>query len=130
MSEINAIKIGKAPKNDPMPSIWTELVYTMPSKNYEAGELLIRPGEPSETVMLIEHGVVEVYIFLSGNKFVIERLFSGSIINYRNVLLEDEPGQVYVQCLRPCFILELTEAHLNTVLSRPRPGMTDPLNAL
>jgi CRP-like cAMP-binding protein len=77
---------------DPLTSVLTELVHTMPSNSYEAGALLLRPGEPSETVMLLDSGIVEIYVYLSGIKFVIDRLFPGSVINYRNILLEEEPA--------------------------------------
>jgi hypothetical protein len=40
---------------------------------------------------MIEEGVVEIFIYFEGSKFVIDRLFTGSVINYRNLFLDDEP---------------------------------------
>jgi len=43
------------------------------------------------TIQMIEEGVVEIFIYFEGSKFVIDRLFTGSVINYRNLFLDDEP---------------------------------------
>ena len=39
--------------------------------------------------MIIKHGCVEVYMLVDGNKFVVDRLFDGSVINFRQVIIED-----------------------------------------
>jgi hypothetical protein len=61
---------------------------------------------------MVEEGVVEIFIYFEGLRFVIERLYPGSVINYRNLFLDDEPTQVYAQCIRQSYILELDESHL------------------
>lgn len=68
------------------------------------------------TIQMIEEGVVEIYIFFEGTKFILERLFSGSVINYRNLFLDDEPTQVYAQCLKLSYIIELEEEHLTNCI--------------
>jgi len=40
---------------------------------------------------LIEVGMVEIYNYFEGKRFILERLFKGSVINYRNLFLDDEP---------------------------------------
>ena len=67
---------------------------------------------------MIEEGVVEIFIYFEGTKFIIDRLFTGSVINYRNLFLDDEPTQVYAQCMKVSFIIELHEDHLNDVIDR------------
>ncbi len=47
------------------------------------------------TIQMVEEGIVEIFIYFEGVKFVIERLYAGSVINYRNLFLDDEPTQVY-----------------------------------
>lgn len=37
-------------------------------------------------------------------------------MNYRNLFLDDEPVQVYAECLRPCYILELEENDLVNII--------------
>jgi len=70
------------------------------------------------TIQMIEEGVVEIFIYFEGTKFIIDRLFTGSVINYRNLFLDDEPTQVYAQCMKSSFIIELHEDHLNDVIDR------------
>lgn len=56
---------------------------------------------------MIEEGAVEIFTYFEGMKFVIDRLFPGSVINYRNLFLDDEPSQVYAQCIKLSYIIEL-----------------------
>ena len=63
-------------------------------------------------------GVVEIYTYFEGKKFVLERLFRGSVINYRNLFLDDEPMQVYAECLNLCYILEIEEETLVKVVAQ------------
>lgn len=70
------------------------------------------------TIQMIEEGVVDIFIYFEGTKFIIDRLFTGSVINYRNLFLDDEPTQVYAQCMKVSFIIELHEDHLNDVIDR------------
>jgi hypothetical protein len=35
--------------------------------------------------------MVEIYNYFEGKRFILERLFKGSVINYRNLFLDDEP---------------------------------------
>lgn len=72
-----------------------ELIYTMKSNQYDMGQLIFKPGDPMNTIQMIEEGVVEIFIYFEGTKFIIDRLFTGSVINYRNLFLDDEPTQVY-----------------------------------
>ena len=77
------------------PSILNQLVYTTPSRVYNAGQILFGPGDPMNTIQMVEEGVVEIFIYLEGTKFILDRLYAGSVINYRNLFLDDEPTQVY-----------------------------------
>jgi CRP-like cAMP-binding protein len=82
------------------PHILNKLIYTIPSKQYDPGQLIFKPGDIMNTIQMVEEGLVEIYIYFEGVRFVIERLYPGSVINYRNLFLDDEPTQVYAQCLK------------------------------
>ena len=56
--------------------------------------------------MIIKHGCVEVYMLVDGNKFVVERLFDGSVINFRQVIIEDY-SFVFMRALTKVQILSL-----------------------
>jgi CRP-like cAMP-binding protein len=98
------------------PLILNQLVYTTPCRQYDAGQLIFKPGDPMNTIQLIEDGMVETFIYFEGSKFVLDRLYSGSVLNYRNLFLDDEPTQVYAQCMRSSYIIELEEGHLSSVI--------------
>ena len=89
------------------PLILNELIYTAPCKQYDSGQLIFNPGDPMTTIQMLEEGVVEIFIYFEGSKIVLDRLFSGSIINYRNLFLDDEPTQVYAQCIKLSYVIEL-----------------------
>lgn len=77
------------------PLILNQLVYTTKWRHYDAGQLIFKPGDPMNTIQLIEDGLVETFIYFEGTKFVLDRLYSGSVMNFRNLFLDDEPTQVY-----------------------------------
>ena len=61
-------------------------------------------------------GTVEIYTYFEGKKFVLERLYRGSVMNYRNLFLEDEPMHVYAECVSSCYIFEIEEHKLLSVI--------------
>ncbi len=67
-----------------------DLMYNMELKHYSAGEILQKPGDIEQHLIFIQDGCVEVYLELDGNKFAFERLYRGSIINYRSWFMENK----------------------------------------
>ena len=43
-------------------------------------------GEELHEIFIVEEGVIEVYLEIGGQDVVLERLFRGSVINYKNIL--------------------------------------------
>lgn len=74
------------------PSILNHLVYTTPTRHYDVGQLIFKPGDILNTIYMVEEGLVEIFFYLEGNRFILDRLPSGSVINYRNLFLDDEPA--------------------------------------
>mmetsp|Transcript_30927 Transcript_30927/g.47301 ORF Transcript_30927/g.47301 Transcript_30927/m.47301 type:complete len:88 (-) Transcript_30927:50-313(-) len=66
-----------------------DLIYNIDYKVFDEGELILKEGEPINNVLFIEFGVVEVYTEFDGHEFIIDRLYSGSIINALAYLMED-----------------------------------------
>ena len=54
----------------------------------EGGDFL-RVGDEIDKIYFIEEGKVEVYTEFEGNRFLIDTLGPGSVINYRAVFLKD-----------------------------------------
>ncbi len=49
---------------------------------------------PIAEIYIIEQGIVDVIINISGREIVIERLFRGSVINYKNVFMQTSSSVV------------------------------------
>lgn len=87
------------------------LMHKLESKTYEAGQVICRELSLADRLLFVEVGVVEVYTECEGNVFVLDRLYSGSVINPRAFLLEDLL-HVSIRCgaKEGCGVLELTLA--------------------
>ena len=77
---------------------FSQLLHSVKRYLMEDGYNFIKPGDLSNELYIIEFGNVEIYTYFEGNKFVLEYLSSGSIINYRAFLMNDIM-QVYMKCL-------------------------------
>ena len=69
--------------------------------------------------MFVESGMIEVYTELEGHEFIIERLYSGSVINYRSFFMEDII-HVNFRCKETCQILELDQKCFQNLMSEYR----------
>ena len=99
-------------------SLLAQLLYLNISKQYDKGQLIFKPGDTMNTIQIIELGVVEIYTYFEGKKFILERLYRGSVMNYRNLFLEEEPMHVYAECLNSCYIFEIEEVRLISIINQ------------
>lgn len=83
-----------------------DILYGLKPRYYEKGIVLKKPDDPITSLSLIEDGCVEVYTNCEGNEFVIERLYRGSIINYRTFFM-DNMMYVYIRCAKNTILLDL-----------------------
>ena len=60
----------------------------------------------AEALLFLEYGVIEVYTLFEGNEFIIDYLYSGSVINYRSFFMEDMM-RVNMRCKENCQLLLL-----------------------
>ena len=58
---------------------------------------MIRPGDNADNLIIVVQGVIEVYTEFEGNKFALEHLGAGSIINYRSFFMGDLM-HVFMEC--------------------------------
>lgn len=65
--------------------------------------------------MLLEHGELEVYTSFDSNEFVLERLHPGSIINFREYMIQDIM-HVNIRASKPSRIMFITEPKLKIVM--------------
>ena len=69
-------------------TIFYEIIYSLDTRKLNAGQVLMHKDNPISDIYIIEQGIVEVVINISGREIVIERLFRGSVINYKNVFMQ------------------------------------------
>ena len=46
-------------------------------------------GDDLSDIYILEQGIVEVFLTVNGKDIVLERLFRGSVINYKNIFSQD-----------------------------------------
>mmetsp|Transcript_30598 Transcript_30598/g.40708 ORF Transcript_30598/g.40708 Transcript_30598/m.40708 type:complete len:189 (-) Transcript_30598:1089-1655(-) len=90
-----------------------DLIFSLKSKPFPKSESVLGAGENIEEIFFIEEGQVEVSTEFEGNKFVIDVLGPGSVINYRSVFLKD---QMYVDLTAISDVKMLT-LHLDTLMA-------------
>ena len=72
--------------NDP---ILYDIIYTLDTKTVIKGAELQKAGSDANELFFLQSGIIEVYTEFEKKEFVIERLFKGSIINYRTFFMEE-----------------------------------------
>ena len=71
-------------------------------------------------MLFVEYGVLEVYTEFESNEFVIEKLQSGSCINFRSFLMEDSMS-VNIRCKETCQVLMLSKETLVRIMNQHEP---------
>ena len=66
-----------------------DIFYRLVPQTYEQGQLIMKENSNANSLMFVECGLIEVYTEFEGNEFVIEKLYSGSVINFRAFFMED-----------------------------------------
>lgn len=69
--------------------LFHKLLYSLELKYFTSHHILLRHDDECESIYMVFTGVLEVYTEFEGNEFIIERLKSGSILNYRVIFTDD-----------------------------------------
>ena len=77
--------------------IFNKILYSLKMKLYNNGDEVLKLDQEIDKIIFVVSGCLEVYTEFEGNEFVLEKLKPGSILNYRNILLQDERMQVKVR---------------------------------
>ena len=91
-----------------------EIIYFMNHDYHEKGSVILRKNSLADSVIIVENGCVEVVIEFEGNKFVIDRLYRGSIINYRLFLIQERVSVSYISS-ESTFIYQFTMKQLKVL---------------
>lgn len=67
-----------------------EIMFSLSEEHLIAGGKVLLPGDPVERIIIVKSGELEVFKEYETNKFVLAKMGSGSILNHRNFLIENE----------------------------------------
>jgi CRP-like cAMP-binding protein len=86
-----------------------DIIYNCKPKYYNPGDTVQRASYKTraEAMFIVERGEIEVFTECEGNEFVLDRLHSGSIVNFRTFLMDDLI-QADMRCTEGCKVLELS----------------------
>ena len=74
-------------------------------------------GDDADELYFLQSGMIEVYTEFEGKEFVIERLFKGSIINYRTFFMQ-ESGSVSLRFAAPSVLKVLSKERMTAIASK------------
>lgn len=66
-----------------------EVLFLLEPQTHERGEALLKEGDTCDRIILVQSGWLEVFTKSEGEEFVIERLSTSSVLNYRSFFTED-----------------------------------------
>jgi len=105
-------------------TIFYEIIYSLDTRKIQSGTVLMNQGNPITEIYIVEHGIVEVIGNISGREIVLERLFRGSVINYKNVFMSTSSNptlsQVTLRFASESVIKTLSLASLNEIRGRDK----------
>ncbi len=103
------------------PAERAELLGSLESRIFEAGELLIARGQEAERVLLIASGSVSVSIPEGGDVLVLATLGAGDVVGEISMLLR-RPSPADMRALYPTLTFEITRDQLRDLM-RKYPGL-------
>ena len=98
-----------------------DIIYNLDTQKFSKHDILQKPGDNAEKLFFLLDGVIEIYTMLendeNGQEFIVEKLFRGSIINYRTFFMEDD-GKVYYRFGRNSICAVLDYEKLMTIVPK------------
>ena len=93
----------------------------MERKTYHQNEKIFEKDDVVDRLIVIQSGIVELTVSydnrLKNEKFVIERLISGAILNHQSFILKGKTSAQYV-CRTPVSCFELTKERMKKVMNK------------
>ena len=98
-----------------------ELLYSMERNTYDINQVIFKPNQKIDRLIVIQSGVVQLSVpydkRLRNERFVIERLTSGAVLNHQSFLLEQKAEAEYM-CRTQVSCYELSHARFQEILSQ------------
>jgi len=101
-----------------------DIIFSLQTKRKFKGDSLQHAGDDADELYFLQSGIIEVYTEFESKEFVIERLFRGSIINYRTFFME-ENGIVNLRFAAPSVLKALHKDRMEEICKKyPKMGKT------
>lgn len=94
-----------------------DIIYLLDTKTMIKGEQLSNAGDDANELFFLQSGMIEVYMEFEGKEFVVERLFKGSIVNYRTFFMY-EKGAVSMRFAAPSVLKALSNDKMNFLVAK------------
>ena len=94
-----------------------DIIYLLETKTMIKGAELQKAGADADELYFLQSGIIEVYTEFEEKEFVIERLFKGSIVNYRTFFME-ERGSVNLRFAAPSILKVLSKEKMNQITEK------------
>ena len=94
-----------------------DIIYQLDTKTMIKGAELQKAGDNADELYFLQSGMIEVYTEFEKREFVIERLFKGSIVNYRTFFME-ERGTVNLRFAAPSVLKVLSQQKMNSICEK------------
>ncbi|ALO46266.1 EAL domain-containing protein [Pseudohongiella spirulinae] len=90
-------------------------------KNFRAGEIIMRQGEPGEIAYFIQQGQVQVLVRLAdGSEVEVARRSAGSLIG-EMAIVDGGPRSASIIALQDCCLLEISRSEFSKALTHANP---------
>ena len=83
------------------------ILYSLQTKLYEKDDTVNRKQGLHENFVIVQSGCLEAVDDFEGNEFVVDRLFMGTVINFRTFMVQ-ETAFLTLKCKEPTKTLEMS----------------------
>lgn len=89
-------------------------------KNFNAGQVILREGDPGDCAYLLSSGAVQVFRTVEGQLIVLANIEEGSIFG-EMALIDGSPRSANVRALRKTTCIKITEDVLDKAVAKADP---------
>lgn len=96
-----------------------DIIYMLDTRTVIKGAELQKAGANADELYFLQSGIIEVYTEFEKKEFVIERLFKGSIVNYRTFFMPSA-GMVNLRFAAPSVLKVLSQDKMTQIVTKNR----------
>lgn len=96
---------------------FTACMYSLKKNSYKKGHVLFKEEQDTSSFSIVYEGIVEIYTYFEGSEFVLERLYPGSIFNFRTFFMDDLT-YVNARCRDQVTLLEVSKETIEDLMSK------------